>query len=114
MVATEGLFDIGHQQRIADQIGPERFQSMLGRLAERIDASIAYAGPLARPPASLPALRAEAHAVLGLAGNFGATSLAASARELEQACATGDQATVDAVLESYLRTAKNTLSALRP
>lgn len=114
MVATEDLFDIGRQQRLADQIGRDRFHTMLVRLAERIETSIADAGPLALSPSGLPDLRAEAHAVAGLAANFGAISLAASARELEQACEAGDHAAVGAVLDSYLRIAKNTLSVLRP
>lgn len=113
MADREELFDIGRQERLADQIGRERFNAMLSKLAERIETSVAEAGPLALSPSGLPALRAEAHAVAGLASNFGAVSLAARARELEQACEAGDHGAVGAVLDSYLRIAKNTLSGLR-
>ena len=112
VAATEDMLDIGRHQRMAKQIGCERFQSMLTRLAERIETSIAKTGVLALSPAGLPALQAEAHAVAGLAANFGAVSLAASARELEQACAAGDHAAVGVVFNAYLRIAKSTLAVL--
>lgn len=114
MVDTEDLFDLRRQQRIADQIGSERFQSMLARLAERIEASIANTSSLSLSPAGLSALRAEAHAIAGLASNFGAVSLAASARELEQTCAAGDHAAIDAAIQAYSHVARKTLSMLRP
>lgn len=113
MAEPEELFDLGRQQRLADQIGRDRFVSMLARLGERIETSLADAGHLALSPSGLPALRAEAHAVAGLSANFGAVSLAARARELERACEAGDHAAVGAVLDAYMRTAKHTLSAIR-
>jgi HPt (histidine-containing phosphotransfer) domain-containing protein len=114
MVDAEDLFDLRRQQRIADQIGSARFQSMLVRLAERIEASIANTSSLSLSPAGLSALRAEAHAIAGLASNFGAVSLAASARDLEQACTAGDHAAIGAAIDAYSQVAKKTLSILRP
>lgn len=113
MATADELFDLGRQERLASQIGRERFSTMLAKLADRIDTSIADAGRLALAPAGLPALKSEAHAVAGLASNFGAISLASQARALEHACEAGDHAAVGAVLDAYLRVAKNTLSVLR-
>lgn len=113
MAERAELFDLGRQQRLAEQIGQDRFDAMLGRLAERIETSLAEAGRLALSPSGLSDLRAEAHAIAGLAANFGAVSVAAQARALEAACEAGDHAAVGAVLDSYLRAAKNTLSVLR-
>lgn len=113
MTAPDDVFDLGRQQRLAEQIGQDRFQSMLTRLAERIETSLSEAGRLALSPSGLPALRAEAHAVAGLSANFGAVSLAACARTLERACEAGDHAAVGEVLDFYRQAAKNTLAALR-
>lgn len=113
MASTEELFDLGRQQRLADQIGSDRLASMLAKFADRVDASLAEASHLALAPSGLPALQAEAHAVAGLAANFGAVSLSAQARALERACEAGDHGAVGAVLDDYVRIAKNTLSALR-
>jgi HPt (histidine-containing phosphotransfer) domain-containing protein len=107
------LFDLGRQERLAQQIGRDRFNAMLTRFAERIETSLSDAGHLALSPSGLPDLRAEAHAVAGLAANFGAVSLAAHARDLERAAEAGDHAAVGAVLDQYRCVAKNTLSALR-
>lgn len=113
MTNVEDLFDLGRQRRLADQIGSDRLVSMLTKFADRIDTGLADAAHLAMSPAGLPALQAEAHAVAGLAANFGAVSLSAHARALERACEAGDHAAVGAVLDDYMRVAKNTVSALR-
>ena len=107
------LFDTGRQQSLAQQIGQARFDAMLARFGERIETSLTETAHLALSPAGLVALRAEAHAIAGLAGNFGAVSLAAHARELERAAEAGDHAAVGAVLDAYIRMAKETLSAIK-
>ena len=113
MTKAHELFDRGRQDRLASQIGSARFAAMLAKMADRIEASVAEAGRLALTPAGLRALKAEAHAVAGLASNFGALSLASHARMLESACEAGDHAAVGQVLDTYIRIAKNTVSFLR-
>ena len=82
--AVEPELDPGILQMLEKQVGPSKMNELLAlfwdELPTRVEA-IEKAG------ADLAALRAEAHKLVSLAGNFGMLGLARQARLLMRACA---------------------------
>jgi len=82
---VEGLVDDTYLGLLVDSLGAAKVHELLGEFAE-------HAGPwrdrllAARAARDLPALRAAAHGLHGMAANLGLSGLAEATGALEEAC----------------------------
>ena len=110
--AAAGLVDEAHLGSLVDALGGAQVASLAASLVDEMDVH-RRALASAAPETDVTALRAPAHALKGLAANFGLSALAALAGALEDAARAGDAARFAKLSADVPGCADASLAALR-
>lgn len=106
--ASDEAIDPAKLERLLDLAGPEVGAELLARLAEDLG-TVDSAFAAAVPARDIPALRAQTHVLISLAGAVGADRLQHLAEDLNAAAHAGDAAAIDRLAAA----ARPLLAALR-